>query len=677
MAVHNIGGEKLKFAKKVVVTLAISLLVLQSAAAQAGFASTYEQFPVSSGVKYKENKEVINTYDQSIKVLEVNLQDPYTRLDVSIPELGKISGTTAQAKAVHREGNRVVGAINGSFFDTKTKLPMYLIAQNDILVNSGIIASGRDQYVNEPIAFGINAGGKAQIEYFDLDLTASHNGTVTDITSMNKIRNNDNLILYTPDYMDGYTNTNQYGYEVIFTGASKNKNLAFGDVITGTVSAKREYASTTNTNSQIPADGFVLSAHGAQMEFLKNMQVGEQVSISINIDDKWKGSKYILASGPRLVDNGAVSLSIDPNSSRARERAPRTAIAVDRTMTKVFMVTVDGRAEGYSKGMNLTEFAQYLVKLGAYKALNLDGGGSTTMLARKHGDDMASLINKPSDGWERAVSTTLQAISTAPLGQEASFGVGLSSSSVVVGSTISVSLKYVLDQFYNPLAQDPAKLKLSSTLGSFEGNTLKTTKVGDGVIVATYGNLKKEIPIKVKSDSPFIDIPSTSQYYSITKYLYDRDVIAGYADGTYRPANTLKRIDAALLLVRSLKLDTSNIQDVNFVDVPKTYRFYKEVAAITNAGIISGKQNGTLFDPNSPLTRAEMAVILQKGFKLEGSAETPFTDVPEQSFAYNAISSLYANKITEGYGTLYKPADTVTRIQYAIFLYRALQNQQQ
>lgn len=677
MAVHNIGGEKLKFAKKVVVTLAISLLILQSAAAQAGFASTYEQFPVSSGVKYKENQEVINSYDQSIKVLEVNLQDPYTRLDVSIPEIGKISGTTAQAKAVHREGNRVVGAINGSFFDTKTKLPMYLIAQNDILVNSGIIASGRDQYVNEPIAFGINAGGKAQIEYFDLDLTASHNGTVTDITSMNKIRNNDNLILYTPDYMDGYTNTNQYGYEVIFTGASKNKDLAFGDVITGTVSAKREYASTANTNSQIPADGFVLSAHGAQMEFLKNMQVGEQVSISINIDDKWKGSKYILASGPRLVDNGAVSLSIDPNSSRARERAPRTAIAIDRTMTKVFMVTVDGRAEGYSKGMNLTEFAQYLVKLGAFKALNLDGGGSTTMLARKHGDDMASLINKPSDGWERAVSTTLQAISTAPLGQEASFGVGLSSSSVVVGSTISVSLKYVLDQFYNPLAKDPAKLKLSSTLGSFEGSTLKTTKVGDGVIVATYGNLKKEIPIKVKSDSPFIDIPSTSQYYSITKYLYDRDVIAGYADGTYRPANTLKRIDAALLLVRSLKLDTSNIQDVNFVDVPKTYRFYKEVAAITNAGIISGKQNGTLFDPNAPLTRAEMAVILQKGFKLEGSAETPFTDVPEQSFAYNAISSLYANKITEGYGTLYKPAETVTRIQYAIFLYRALQNQQQ
>lgn len=662
----------MNLAKKVVVGVIASFLVFQSAALQSGFAATYEQYPVSSGVKYKENREVINGYDQSIKVLEVNLQDPYTQLNLSVPKIGTISGTTAQAKLVHREGNRVVGAVNGSFFDTKTKLPMYLIAQNDTLVNSGIIASGRDQYVNEPIAFGINASRKAMIDYFDLDLSAAHNGTAMEITSVNKVRTENNLILFTPEYGQ-YTNSNQYGMEVIFTGASKNNDLKFGDKITGTVSSIRPYGTTTNT--QIPADGFVLSAHGTEnLQFLKGMNIGEQVEVSINIDDKWKGAQYILASGPRLVDNGAVSLSIDPKSSRATERAPRTAIAVDRTLTKVFMVTVDGRAAGYSKGMNLTEFAQYLVKLGAYKALNLDGGGSTTMLARKYGNDMASLVNKPSDGWERAVHTSLQAISTAPIGTESSFAVGVSSSSVTIGESITVSLKYVLDQFYNPLAKDPAKLKLSSTLGSFEGTTLKTTKTGDGVIVATYGNLPpKEIPIKVTAvASPFSDVPSTSKYYPQIKYLYDRDIIAGYADGTYRPATTLKRLDAALLLVRALKLDTANITDVNFVDVPKEYRFYKEIAAITNAGIINGKEGGTKFDPNAPLTRAEMAAILERAFKLQPSGEMPFTDVPPSSFAYKSVLSLYANDITKGYGTEYRPNESVDRIQYALFLYRAV-----
>lgn len=662
----------MKLAKKIVVGIITSFLVYQSVGVQTGSAATYEEYPVSSGVKYKENREVINGYDQSIKVLEVNLQDQYTKLDLSVLKIGTLSGTTAQAKYVHTDENRVVGAVNGSFFDTKTRLPMYLIAQNDTLINSGIIASTRDQYVNEPIAFGINASKKAQIDYYDLDLTATHNGTNVEITSINKVRTENNLILYTPEYMDGYTNSNQYGMEVIFTGATKNKDLKFGDKITGTVSEIRPY--NTVTNIKIPADGFVLSAHGTEnLQFVNEMKVGDQVEVSINIDDKWKGAQYILASGPRLVDNGNVSLSIDPNSQRALERAPRTAIAVDRTLTKVFMVTVDGRAEGYSKGMNLTEFAQYLVKLGAYKAINLDGGGSTTMMARRYGNDMASLINKPSDGWERAVHTSLQAVSTAPTGTASMFDVGLSSSTVTVGDSITVSLKYVLDQFYNPIANDPSKLKLSSLLGTFDGATLKTTTPGEGVIVATYGNLTKEIPIKVTNEkSPFSDVQSTNKYYPQIKYLYDHEIIAGYPDGTYRPASTLKRLDAALLLVRALKLDTTTVQDIDFLDVPKEYRFYKEIAAIANAGIINGKESGTVFDPNSPLTRAEMAAILQRAFMLQASGEMPFTDVPKESFAYNDILSLYANGITKGYGIEYRPNGTVDRVQYALFLHRAV-----
>jgi len=62
----------LKLAKKIVVGIITSFLVYQSVGVQTGSAATYEEYPVSSGVKYKENREVINGYDQSIKVLEVN-----------------------------------------------------------------------------------------------------------------------------------------------------------------------------------------------------------------------------------------------------------------------------------------------------------------------------------------------------------------------------------------------------------------------------------------------------------------------------------------------------------------------------------------------------------------------------------------------------------------------------
>jgi hypothetical protein len=655
-----------------VLTLQASFLTVASDVS----AATTEQFQVSTGVKYKRIDELIDTKNQSLRVMEVNLLDPYTRLDLRIPNpLNSLSTTSSYARVDHREGNRVVGAINGQLFNFSNRMTDYLISYNNVLVNAGGIPTGEDQYVNEPIAFGIDSQGKALIDSFNLGLTATHLGLTNTITSINRVRNNDQLLLYTPE-QGLTTGTNQYGYEVIFTGASKNKNLAFGDVITGTVSAIRPYGDTNVPT--IPADGFVLSAHGEKMQFLKAMKPGDNIEISIQIDDKWKNSKYMLVSGPRLVDNGTVSLSMDPNSLKAREITARTAIAVDRTGSKVFMVTVDGRQSGYSSGMNLTDFAQYLVKLGAYKALNLDGGGSTTMITRRHGKEMASLMNVPSDpgNRERAVHTTLQAISTAPLGQPTYFEVthNVPKTEMEQGTSANIQLKYVLDQYFNPLIVDPSQFKLSSNVGIFNGTTFTATTVGEGRITVSYGNLIKEIPVKVKPETPpFADIPNGFKYYTELKYLKQQNVIQGYADNTYRPETTLKRIDAVLLLARSLKLDTTQVKDVNFIDVPKTYRFYNEVAAVVNAGIIKGKDGGTRFDPNAPITRAEMAVILQRGFKLSGETEVPFTDVPQSSFAYNAIVALVANDVTKGYadGT-FKPNDTVTRMSYALFLYRIL-----
>lgn len=674
----SLGGNIVLFNRKKALAVCMSAaLVLQVGSfikpTMSVSATTVNQFQVSPGVKYKENSEVINSNTQSIKVLEVNVNDPFTRLDLSIPNpINTISTTSTQAKLRHSSTNRVVGAINASFYDTATRYPMYLISQNNRLINTGFIASGFDQYVNKPVAFGLNAQGQALIDYFTLQTTGSYMGVPFAISSMNKVRGNDNLILYTPEFSNGYTNTNQYGYEVVFTGASKNRDIQFGDVIKGTVSEIRTHGTTGN--SKIPEDGFVLSAHGTSMATLKPMKVGDQVQVTINIDDKWKNSKYMLASGPMLVNNGKVELGMDPNSSRARERAPRTAVAIDATGSRVFLVTVDGRQAGYSKGMNLTEFAQYLVKLGAYKALNLDGGGSTTMLARKHGNESATLINRPSDGRERAVSTTLQAISTAPLGEPTHLDAKLSTTGdIVVGSSVTVNIQSLVDQYYNPMANDLSQLKISTNMGEVTGNTVKVTKLGKGVITATYGNASETISVNVvKEPSAFTDVPATSEYYSPIKFLTDQKIINGYADGTFRPSTTLKRVDAAILLARALKLDTKNVPNVAFSDVSKDYRFYNEIAAVAGAKIMNGKTE-TTFDPNAPLTRAEMAVILQRGFKLVGTASVAFTDVPKESFAYDSISVLVANKVTEGFedGT-FRPGGTVNRLQYALFLYRIL-----
>jgi exopolysaccharide biosynthesis protein len=77
---------------------------------------------------------------------------------------------------------------------------------------------------------------------------------------------------------------------------------------------------------------------------------------------------------------------------------PRTAIGVQAD-GRVIMVVVDGRQPRYSAGLTLLGLAQLMRDLGAVDAMNLDGGGASTMVVK--GD----VVNRPSDGHERTTAS--------------------------------------------------------------------------------------------------------------------------------------------------------------------------------------------------------------------------------------------------------------------------------
>ncbi len=96
---------------------------------------------------------------------------------------------------------------------------------------------------------------------------------------------------------------------------------------------------------------------------------------------------------PRLIKNGKIEITWEQEkSSKAfvETRHPRTAVAKLKD-GKFLMVTVDGRQPDFSVGMNLRELAELLLELGATDAMNLDGGGSTTMFLG------GKIVNRPSD----------------------------------------------------------------------------------------------------------------------------------------------------------------------------------------------------------------------------------------------------------------------------------------
>ncbi|WP_102273767.1 S-layer homology domain-containing protein [Cytobacillus massiliigabonensis] len=737
--------------------------------AEAASSTINKQFKVSPGVDYKNIKLTNSSVKQSINLMEVNLADSYTTLEVGIPNpVSKLATTTKAAQANSYDGHRVVGAINGSFFDMTTKLPMYLLAKDNGIVNGGLISEGKDKYVSEPIAFGILNNGQAEIDTYQFKNTLTFNGKKFELSGFNRMRDANEAIIYTPGYGNGYTNTNSYGVEYIITSDTKiNKPIQFGDILSGKVRAIRQYGDKTNT--LVRENEFVLSVNGTKwMDQLQAMKVGDAVQVQVNIDSKWQNSKYMMASGPMLVKDGKVFLTIDPNSPRAKEKAPRTAVAIDKTKKKVFFVTVDGRQPGFSTGMSLSEFAQYLVSLGVDRALNLDGGGSTAMAVRNYGNAQVSLVNKPSGGSERLVSTTLQAISTAPLGQPSILSISQKTAGkVMVGSSVAVNTNYVLDQYYNPLSVDPKQLALtvSNNVGEMTGNQFTAKQKGEGMITGKYGNAVKNLPITVvdtidqfsvaptslklaagqtkalttagkdsagkaiiydksqvkwsvsgnigtitkdglftagsetatgkitatigkssksipvevngastptPDNGTFKDVNSKYWAYKEIMYLADKGIISGYPTGEFKPGDQLTRSHAAILLARALNLNTANIKDPGFKDVPQTHRYYSIIASVANAGIMGGKE-GNLFDPEGKLTRAQMAGILQNAYKLQGMPSKDFADVKPSYWAYRAIGALAYNEITTGYpDNTFKPGDTVTRAQYSAFLYRIL-----
>jgi exopolysaccharide biosynthesis protein len=102
----------------------------------------------------------------------------------------------------------------------------------------------------------------------------------------------------------------------------------------------------------------------------------------------------IVSGGPQLLAGGRAlplrSQDRDLPPSYYVDRGPRTLAGVTAS-GDLLLVTVDGRAPGRSVGVTLAEGARVMRGLGARDALNLDGGGSTTMVVR------GRVVNRPSD----------------------------------------------------------------------------------------------------------------------------------------------------------------------------------------------------------------------------------------------------------------------------------------
>jgi hypothetical protein len=104
------------------------------------------------------------------------------------------------------------------------------------------------------------------------------------------------------------------------------------------------------------------------------------------------GTEQAVAGSATLVAGGQL-VTVDKNSPDSDGLYPRTVAAIDRSGKKLWLIIVDGRQPHYSDGVTLPELSKIVMELGVDTAINLDGGGSTTLVVSDRNEP--SLLNSP------------------------------------------------------------------------------------------------------------------------------------------------------------------------------------------------------------------------------------------------------------------------------------------
>jgi exopolysaccharide biosynthesis protein len=340
----------------------------------------------SAGHATKEESKDETTGPWLINALRIDLGHATIKI---VRALDAGVGMESVSSLAARHG--ATAAVNGGYFRTTGTYRGESIGL--VLLDGKLIS----EPYNDRAEFGlINHGNSTELIFGHLGYVGevSVGAAKHKVHGINRPVSKDELIVFTPEF-HRTTLTKPDGIEVV---VRRNRVVSIGD-----------FAGST----QIPADGYVISALGSAREWVKqNVRRGGPIkfwwrlnSLHTQVDDqKWRSAQNILGAGPQLIKAGKIDITDKQEkmvAGFATDRHPRTALA-RLDSGRILLVTVDGRQPGVSVGMSLQALAELLLEFGAVEAINLDGGGSTTMVVHN------MIVNKPSDQTgERPVSDAI------------------------------------------------------------------------------------------------------------------------------------------------------------------------------------------------------------------------------------------------------------------------------
>lgn len=615
---------------------------------------------------------------------------PYVATGESV--YGKRTASQA-AEYMEKNGMRPMIGINASFFSTSTGVPMGHVISEGRVISKDISTLRSIGFLPDSSAFVAPLG---------IDVTLKSEYGEAGVSNVNKfnVATQPGISLFNNDFGAQTRNSVESLSVVVKISGGE---LKIGTEMKGVVTDKFVYSGGLAIDDgcmilSINTDG----SYDYHYNILNSLENGDEVTISTEAtgDERWKEAVCGLGTqGETLIENGVV------NTALSGSAAPRTAVGITSGGSVIFYV-IDGRQTGHSYGVKLKTLAERMKELGCVEALNMDGGGSTTMLGVYPGADASAVINSPSDGAQRKVTNFIfLKNNSSPTGELASIYVTPQQGKYLSGTSVNLTATGLDGGFFKTDAGDVVYSAPEPCTVS--GNNVKLVGNGEVALSAKSGDVESEASFYVYdepddivfyADGKAVDSLVLTNGASVRVgakcYLGYAELTADdnsltfeasgdtgtLADGIFTAQSEVTR-EGKITVTAGKKTAEIPVRVVNddyiFDDIGGHWA-REMIRDMARKNVISGyrTEEGSVFCPDDGITRAEAAVMLAGYFGLEAAdTGTEFADSLPQwaAGAINAMTNVgfISGKTTEN-GVVFAAEDKITRAELAAILGRAL-----
>lgn len=585
-------------------------------------------------------------------------------------------------------GYNVVGAVNADFGESNG-VPTGMVVEN------GVYKSSPEG--NSTIAFNDGRAFVSEKPEVELTFTNEENGYEYTTEHLNKSRTDYGAYVFSEYFSTVSTRTSGDGWFVRF-------EVLGGDELTlgGEVELIVTEINTDGGSVSIGRDNLILTASDAAALGMvaESFEVGDRVTLEISCSDSsLEDADWVSGCGNILALDGEI-YDQDRWNSEVTDANPRTAIGIKSDGTVVYHV-LDGRSS-LSVGATLEELAQDMLSMGCVDVVNLDGGGSSVMSLRVPGIDGFTVVNDPSDGRLRSVSSYILFVTDRePNGSAGRLFLAEDGDYVLAGSSVDITVVATDRALHTVAAPESVSARaqrgtveagvytapesagtdsISLSDGGVSGSgTLHVIDRVDSLTVtdAATGNTVSQLMLE---NGESVDLDVAAKYLmrdvslsdEAVEYTITGDIGTITPDGVFTASLSGAAAGTISVSCGGVTREISVRVAFEFTDM-RGHWASEYVKELYEAGIVTGVTD-TEFGPSLSMKRGDFVLMLYRAAgqpAVSGSAG--FEDVAADAYYADAVAWAVANGITEGKGEgTFAPDDTLTRQEGFTFLYRAL-----